>query len=1010
MAARYTTDTLTVYEEDDETVLFEVSTDRAHQAPFLKPFENFPEQEIDFAKGAASIGQMTVGIVDVPTDPTDQATGYMSGLLADPTGGSQLLGHRVVAKQDVGSGAATVLDGVIRSVRLLDNFSAYELVLRDIRERERKTRAFVRTSSPTVFPRGVLDGYGVTLPILATTTVYPIPPTEPLTATYHSVDSNQGRLVIDDGFGERLHADGAMLAALGHTRPLEATPNVRVFDQWKLLWREAGSADPYAEITEVRHSGSTYAPVPYVLRGGKILTVYLNNFVSGDTLPSDQDSVEFVIRYDGPVTEDWPLHLQGLTVGQFLRNAYRGDYSDEPPRIRYNEAALLALTTPVRAIIKEPAPDLREYNEKNAYPIANAAPAINDAGEIAPVTYLLPDEDETLVTLSDSNCRPAGGGWSHGSEDAINLVRVKYQRDYVLPVESTADTAPIPTSERVASREVTVEHHDTDSIALLGEQELTIESELLRSIAGPRGMPLVGDATDEVADQVARRTAHMAVDRLSRGGQYFALEGMRTDSDVEAVRVGDYVVVGVTWQPDYNTAERGANRLAQVLGRRNLDATWCSLTLIDAGSAFAPLGQPSFGVISVDSDGVVSIPITALPTTPPNTRPKAQARVDYAVNATEPPASSLLWQFLNRVRYAPKTLLTPRIAPGKTVWVRARGEARGRRPSAYTTPTSVSVATATIVEDVGIVLDGSAIPTVSWTPNPYCQGVRVYYKVHDAAELPGTISTSVEVSAADGSVQLTSLRVPAGKAISIEVQPWTGWTGSAVSGSSGTSVEDRALGTLEPQAPWVQAEFDRDAEDELATLTLTIVDPQGTITSVEYSKREGSQSGDTFAAYSATWDTEPSSPPYDGTYEVEIAVPGGEESAIKWRVSFVDIFGNARTIGSTHYTSQVDEHEAKIFIPYSQFRPEIASQVDNYDISNGYLTNGVTGADVAHRSSTVLLPVGVEVTEVEMVGYVESLNQDGITLTLYRGNSSGETAVTFFSLTTNGWSTAVDEH
>ena len=218
---------LTVYDADDVTPLFSVSTDPLHARPYLKPFESFPEQEVDFAKGAASIGQQNVRIVDVPTTPADQSTGWMTAQLPDG-GYSALMGHRVVTTQNIGGGAEIVLDGVIRSVSLLDTFSTYELELRDIRERERKTKAFATTDTPTVLPRGVLNGYGIPFAAFGINTVLPLPPTSPASGTYSQRTSTQGEIIeilppAGQSF-ETLVLTEPMAEAFNSFAPLDASP------------------------------------------------------------------------------------------------------------------------------------------------------------------------------------------------------------------------------------------------------------------------------------------------------------------------------------------------------------------------------------------------------------------------------------------------------------------------------------------------------------------------------------------------------------------------------------------------------------------------------------------------------------------------------------------------------------------------------------------------------------------------------------------------------------------
>ena len=64
--------------------------------------------------------------------------------------------------------------------------------------------------------------------------------------------------------------------------------------------------------------------LPYTAGRGIIFGLRVDNLVDSGTLPSHEQAVDVIVQYDGPVTEDWPLHIQYLTVGESRRNLYRG--------------------------------------------------------------------------------------------------------------------------------------------------------------------------------------------------------------------------------------------------------------------------------------------------------------------------------------------------------------------------------------------------------------------------------------------------------------------------------------------------------------------------------------------------------------------------------------------------------------------------------------------------------------------------------------------------------------
>lgn len=806
---------LTVYDDDDVSELFDVSTDPAHARPYLKAPRGFPEQEVNFAKGTASIGQVNVQIVDVPTTPTDQDTGYLTGELADG-GYSALNGHRAVLTENIDAGGATkVIDGVIRSIRLLDTFSSYEIELRDIRERERKTKAFARTTTPTLVPRGVLDGYGIQYSLWGTTFGYPIGPTLPVKALYRRAEANSGvfRISLDvEGVRELLQMTPPIRDALESVSELAGSPDVLVYDRFKVLWRDLVGGGAYTELEQIAHyhpdlSDITNRTTYLKLTDGALSLVRVNNAISGDTLPSDYQVCQIIVQYDGPITEDWRFHLQDLTAGELLRNLYRGDYSEEDPRIRYNSTAVLALTTPVRLRLGKSVDDVREWAEKNIYPIVHAAPTLNADGEIAPITYLLPDVNENLVDLDDANCRPSGGGWSQASDDAVNVVKVSYERLYRVGASVTAVAETVALSDTLQTRKVVVEHRIQASIDLLGEQELEIDSELLSTIGNVDGGPMPGDIADDLGARVAERVSMMATDRFALGGQYFSLHGDRTDGDVEGLIVGSWVTVTVSWMPDYGSGERNLNRLAQVIGRRNLSGAWTALSLIDAGTVNAPLAGPTLGGISADAAGVVSVPVTGLGA-------GAECRVDFAVATNEPAAGAKEWTFLGRVSSVPTTLTTRQITPDSKVWVRARSENVGRRPSVYTDAVSVVIGVIPRVLELIIRVGSDGVPTVEWTANAGTAGVRIAFETHFGYELP-TYGTSIDADVTDLSAALaTTVFDP--KVLSVRITAYPGWDGSNVTGAAGDPTFERIIGAvLAPALRDVRALYELPTADDV---------------------------------------------------------------------------------------------------------------------------------------------------------------------------------------------------
>lgn len=827
MVAHYT---LTVYQADDVTPWFEVSTDPAHPHPYLHPPGEYDQGEIDLLGGRALVGEMQLRIID-PQTGADQSERWLTGLLGIPAGEegaghSALNGRRGLLTQSDG---AVVLDGVVSGVRLSETFAGFHLGLRDIRERHRRVSLFGRTGTATVLPRGVLNGYGK-LPGGG----WLIPPTKPLPAVYRGSSTILGQSGYFDlsGLWTGRPLDGSRTATappvlvltdsmrraatttmVGGVVPLPIYRNIEVW------WRRTSGDTSWHIITDIRPRGAVLHPlllnhVRARVEGvdGEVEAIYsigvAGGGFAGPTLdvPDDGESVEVLVLYVGPPTEDYPFHFEG-TAGELLRNLYRGDYSDSPITTSVDEAALLALTTPVRLRLTE-APQAGRSREwiENVYRQLRAAPALDRPGRISPVTAALPDPSEVLVELTDDVCQPIPG-WDHPATDAVTAVRITYPRDYRVPVEDD------PLGERsagdgLASIDVTVERRAPEwVIDLMGEQVHEIDGFLFRAlgIVGSAGTidPASGDITDETGHLEATRAAREILDRWVFGGQVSFARVMR--SALPDLRPGQWVIDRRSWRPNYREGKRGGASLAQIMSVRALDPAWLEVSLVDAGPADQPLTAPTLGTPTAADDGIVTVPVTTIPT-------GGEAAIYYAVATSAPAWGSGAWRLAGRIGQAGDVFTPPQPA-GAQVWITARGEGLGRRPSDITTPVSVTIPIVPRLHEVRITLDGGT-PTVHWQRNGVAQGVRIAYWIHPPEGDPTGPATTVDVAASELGHTL-GITVQPGEAITAEVTPYTGWTGSAVSGTPGPSVERSVARPREPvQVLPPQAIIDYVTEDQ----------------------------------------------------------------------------------------------------------------------------------------------------------------------------------------------------
>lgn len=782
------------------------STDPTHPRPYLDVPTTLAESSIDLLKGAAKIGEYSLVLADV-APIGDQDAGAITAILAGPDGQSAINGRRGLLRTYRGDWMVA-MDGPLSTPGLGADRASYALRLRDVRDRERKLQLFARTGTSTVLPRGVLGGYG------------PLPgggwlvaPTVPLRGRYQLQEVgilwSTGRIVLD-GAPTRAGANATvslvvtemMLGPLSHTAPVPGVvfpgsgAQAAIYDQVTILWRPEGTAEAWNEISRMASVFDQGRGIVATIEGklpssdGAALDVraataiHLSDSGVG-TLPADGARVEVIIRYDGPASEAYPFHFEG-TAGEFLVAMHNGEFSEKPdgglPLLGLidDEDAVLALDTPIRIRSKKVVDDARGWVEKNVYQPLGAAPALDLQGRISPIRYALPAADVEVPEINDAIVGPEAS-WSHPSDNTVNVVRMKYFRDYRVPEEG--DPYGLRSDgDGIASKEVEQEFRFgiSPSERLLGEQAHEIETEAFRALGGTDGSPVSGDVADETAAQLAKERTRQATDRYLFGGQIFGLPCRRAGLP-NGLREGAWVLVAASFLPEYSTKRRGANRLCQIVTLRPVDPALVELTLEDAGPAHQPVGQPILGTVTATADGVISVPIIA----PPE---RAHARVDYAISPTEPDPASPLWVFLDRTPVV-TTLYSPALPAGATVWIRARGEKEGRRPSAWTNPTSILIPATPRVHRVVITLQGEAV-VVLGDANTHAGGVRIDYAVHRLDETP-TLTTYQDFDADSGEWTLDGVTLRAGEAITVSVEPWSGWTGVAVSGAAGPAVEKR---------------------------------------------------------------------------------------------------------------------------------------------------------------------------------------------------------------------------
>lgn len=164
-----------------------------------------------------------------------------------------------------------------------------------------------------------------------------------------------------------------------------------------------------------------------------------------------------------------------------------------------------------------------------------------------------------------------------------------------------------------------------------------------------------------------------------------------------------------------------------------------------------------------------------------------EVRVQYAlgpVGEGAPELGSLSWVVFGGAPTAdlPVTFHTPKLPIGMRVWLRASGWTDGQRVTNYSTPQFVDIGDAPRLLSWDLRLEGGA-PRVRWTPNALTQGIRLRWAVHVPADAPELLE-QLDREASDLSVQLPAT-VPVRRAITVELEAWSGWSAGQVDGDLG---------------------------------------------------------------------------------------------------------------------------------------------------------------------------------------------------------------------------------
>ena len=629
---------LKLYKDDGETVAWEVGTSPWHPYPFLCLPENYGAQELDIVAGAATIGQVEVTVIDKAQEPGDQDSGWLTERLTD--GAVPAIRDRrcqlIRYINDI-LPPVVIADGPASVPRMDDTYAAYKWVVKDVRETERKIRAFTRTDSTWLLPMGIENGWGLWDD--EGTPTWLIDPKTPLTGTYRvQFGGEVGYAVLDDYWQDAFSAIWfpttdvvlsrevelavGLLDLFVSQGELQGQPGKTYYD-WpdlEVLWKPEGSSDPWIVIQP-----TTVSPIlrdepiarslviwaneqvngGAVLTDGTPITAAIKFQIRGVTLasthdpdtgqlvwvpvegdyPTDGQRIDVALRYKGAPTKTVPLYLEfdddgvtRLTAGRLLQKLYDGEYSDRDPitglvvstGIRYDEDDLLLMTDPVRARITEPIEDLRDWAEKYVYAPTGWAPSLDNNLAISPSSQAIPDSFDGLPIFDDDKVEPVPT-WNAG-ETLVNLLDFSYERwvDRDLYVNEQATTI-----DDLEPRDVTYRYRSVGSLTRREEKE-TFDGRMFAAVGTFAGLSV----EEETGALLAAARKLYVFDRYNTGAQTIEIPVKRSVS--AELKPGDWIVIDLSWLPDYALRRKGTAWGGQIVAIHDIDCAWRIILIEEA--------------------------------------------------------------------------------------------------------------------------------------------------------------------------------------------------------------------------------------------------------------------------------------------------------------------------------------------------------------------------------------------------------------------------------------------
>lgn len=721
-------DASTTLNPDGTTDALTITSVAGGTNPYISAPPSGDGQEVDPLTGSLREGTYTVRVID-PVTGTD-GTGtirLVTNALEDAGYRQQLLSRRCYVEYRQNGGAWTTLTaGYLVAIRLI-NAIEYEFAVGDSRRIARNKRVFV-SGIPTYGGRGTIFGGPVIGGFLG------IKDFGGWTFRVVAVSGRQVQCAFVEGYagptGSSTRKVIEAKAQAKDSRVARIDDQTVNFASWRQLdgmsvrWAYPGLRLKVA-VNGVANAGQHVpAPNARVLGGVQIVS----------DIPMPSTGYHLTFQWDTGAGGAAPI------VGDILKvSCYVDAVSDASPLyidqhpidlvtalwtecgLAYDATAAAAVKARIGADVRlalritEPQ-TLSDFLEAAVFGPFGVSARTNASGALELFTTRLKDAATPALALASADLRSADPGvFDLDEATVVTTISIAHQVYNVAP-DQTPDTEN-PT-DGVLSATSRVESSSGDTTAF-GTKAVEFNIP---------GMVHLASSYEPDLSSLVAATALELFDRFGRGAPSGEVEVLATAA-AAAAKVGEELYVTVPHYPNknYRIGESSVGARIMQLVRRTETPEGPRFKLVDSGLAqqpVAPAATISIAATAGDPTTVAEFTITNAAAI--NAAAVLQVAVEWATGGSSPTDNGQTFARYGAAICPTAAVKLPPVSAGSKVWVRARTEQAGRRPSAWTAWTSVTLSALAAPSALTVSATKKTAATLSWTNGSASDDTEVF--------------------------------------------------------------------------------------------------------------------------------------------------------------------------------------------------------------------------------------------------------------------------------------------